>query len=44
MNRITPAMHVFDAVPVGGGRGKESPALCWKNQMEKDLAVLDISN
>ena len=44
MDENTHALKVFDAVLIGGRRGTRRPPLHWLNQVEKDLATLDISN
>ncbi|XP_049315624.1 uncharacterized protein LOC125779109 [Bactrocera dorsalis] len=44
MDENTPALKVFDAVPAAGSRGRGRPPLRWKDQVEKDLASLGISN
>lgn len=43
-DRNTPALNVFDYVSAGESKGRASSPLCWKNQVEKDLAVFDVFN
>ena len=44
MDTDVPALKVFDSKPAGGSRGRGRPPLRWKDQVEKDLASLGISN
>ncbi len=44
MDTNTPALKVFEAVQAVGSRGRGRPPLLWKDQVEKDLASLGVSN
>ncbi|WP_217351615.1 hypothetical protein, partial [Xanthomonas citri] len=44
MDTNAPALKVSDTVPAGGSRGRGRPPLRWKDQVEKDLASLGVSN